>query len=104
MDNIDCPHPAMVNELCLHAKGLSIIPNLSQVRKSISMDWFAIYTCFDQFSRLQILDLSCNNLTRVENLKNLSVRKHFNRCVEILSEEFTRIEALWKSNRENRQS
>ncbi|CAF4165564.1 unnamed protein product, partial [Rotaria sp. Silwood2] len=54
LDNIDNLHPAMVNELCLHARGLVTIPNLSQ------------------FSKLQMLDISCNNLTRIENLRNLS--------------------------------
>ncbi|CAF0870408.1 unnamed protein product [Rotaria sordida] len=53
LDDIKNLHPAMVNELCLHARGLVTIPNLSQ------------------FSKLQMLDLSCNNLTRIENLKNL---------------------------------
>ncbi|CAF3380145.1 unnamed protein product [Rotaria socialis] len=53
-DDVDNLHPAMVSELCLHTRGLSTIPSLSQ------------------FSKLQILDLSCNNLIRIENLKNLS--------------------------------
>ncbi|CAF1074350.1 unnamed protein product [Rotaria sp. Silwood1] len=54
LDDIDKLPPAMVNELCLHARGLVTIPNLSQ------------------FSKLQMLDLSCNNLIRIENLRNLS--------------------------------
>lgn len=69
------------------------------------MNEFVTEIPFNQFTRLQILDLSCNNLTRIENLRNLSVRNPYaidmQRFVLFLSKEFTRIKTLWKSNRKN---
>ncbi|UJR38067.1 hypothetical protein I4U23_030748 [Adineta vaga] len=53
-DNVKKLHPAMVNEICFHARDLSTIPNLSQ------------------FNKLQVLDLSCNNLTCIDNLRTLT--------------------------------
>ncbi|CAF0960673.1 unnamed protein product [Adineta ricciae] len=53
-EDVNKLHPAMVNEISLHSQGLCTIPNLSQ------------------FTKLQILDLSCNSLTCIDNLRSLT--------------------------------